>query len=208
MRTIKSIPTFQLETIYRIMLKRIAKDYNAEQLAFLIGAPADHVEEIEALQRPFYSSDDLERITLALEESNPQSLFPVVNDDSDLLVSVHKQNYAGKLIYTYCRIDEQNEEEELFKLREDVFPDFHDITGSEEALSIARDAIDLLIRSGYFFEAKLPLEIFHSINRLLPVHLNPFYIHLAILRFCTDEDKEGPLRVVGSDEAAYRYEEC
>jgi hypothetical protein len=101
MRTIKLIPTFQLETIYRIMLKRIAKGYNAEQLTFLIGAPAGHVEEIEGLQRPFYSSDDLERITLALEESNPQSLFPIVNDDGDLLVSVHKQNYAGKLIHTY-----------------------------------------------------------------------------------------------------------
>jgi hypothetical protein len=207
MRTVREIPAFELETIYRIMLRRIAKGYNADQLTFLIGAPAGSVEEIEALNKPFYTADDLEKIAMALEESNLDSLFPNAEDETILNVDLYKEQYEGKLTHTYYKIDDEGGAEKLFALREDVFPDFDEKPGSEKHLAIAKDAIKLLIRAGYFFEAKMPMEIFHSINRFLKVHLSPYYINLAILGLCADDNNEGKLRVAGTKEA-YLYEEC
>jgi transcriptional regulator with XRE-family HTH domain len=176
MKTSKVITGFQLETLYRIMLHRIAKGYSAGQLAFLIGAPPRYVEEVEAFNRPFYTSDDLERIALALKESSVQNFFPSVDDNNELNISVHKQNHNGKWIHTICSIDQQNEEEELFRLREDEDPNLDDLPEGDDVLAMIEDTIDVLLRSGYFYEAKLPLEVFHSINDLLPNHTSPFYI--------------------------------
>jgi len=208
MKTTKILTVFQLEILYRIILQRIAKGYTAGQLAFLIGAASQYVEEVEAFQRPFYTSDDLHRIALALEEEHLQNLYPSVTDNDELLISVQKTEYKNRWVYTYCRVDEQNEEEVLFMLREDLDPTHEDMPDGDDVLAIVEDTIDVLTRSGYFYEAKLPIEVFQSINKLLPTYISPFYIQLAMATFCREYDFEAPLRLVGSEKSAYRYEEC
>ncbi|CAM4411779.1 hypothetical protein SAMN06265348_1179 [Pedobacter westerhofensis] len=208
MTTVKEIPAFQLETIYRVMLKRIAKGYNAEQLTFLMGAAPGYVRDVEALEKPFYSSDDLDSIARALEESNSQSFFPLKDDESLLNISFHHNRHAGKDIYNYYRTDEQGEDEEMYAVKEDVAPDFDEIPGSEKSYELAKEAVHLLIRAGYFFEAKLPYEIFHALNRFLGYHLSPFVLHLALIRFCENDEHNEGLRMVGSADNQCRYEEC
>jgi transcriptional regulator with XRE-family HTH domain len=134
MKTFKVITLFQLETLYRIMLYRIAKGYSAGQLAFLIGAAPQYVEEVEAFQRPFYTGDDLERTALALGESSVQNLFPSVDNNNEFLILIHKQNFNGKWIHTFCSVDEKNEEEELFRLREDIDPSLDDLPNGDDVL--------------------------------------------------------------------------
>ncbi|SEA52677.1 helix-turn-helix domain-containing protein [Pedobacter hartonius] len=208
MKTTKVITVFQLETLYRIMLQRIAKGYTAGQLSFLIGVTPEYVEEVESLQRPFYTSDELERIAVALEESMLHRFFPSVDDNTQLLISVHKEKYNGKWIHTYYSVNEQNEEEELFRLREDVSWEFEDLPEGDDTLSIVEDTIDILLRSGYFYEAKLPMEVFHAINKLLPTHLSPLFTHVAMERMCVaNENEYGPLRLVTHQNSAYKYEE-
>jgi len=208
MKTFKVTTVFQLETLYRIMLYRIAKGYSAGQLAFLMGTAPEYVEEVESFQRPFYTSDDLERIALALKEDSVQNFFPSVDDNNEFVILVHKQNFNGKWVHTFCSVNEQNEEEELFKLREDVDPSLDDLPDGDDVLAIVEDTIDVLLRSGYFYEAKLPLEVFHAINNLLPNHTSPFYIYVAMLRFCVaSEGESGPLRLVCAEGSAYKYEE-
>lgn len=207
MKTTKLLTVFQLETLYRIILQRIAKGYTAGQFAFLIGAAPGYVEEVEAFQRPFYSGDDLQRIALALEEEHLQNLYPAVSDSDQVLISVQKEKYKHRWIYTYCAVDEQKEEEVLFMLREDVDPEQDDLPDGDDILAIVEDTVDILIRSGYFYEAKLPMEVFQSINRLLPTYISPFYIQVAMKGLCGVEDIAGPLRLVGSENLGYRYEE-
>ena len=208
MKTTKVLTVFQLETLYRILLQRIAKGYTATQLAFLIGAAPQYVEEVEAFERPFYTGDDLERIALALEEEHLQNLYPSVSDNDEVLISVQKQKYRNRWVYTYCNVDEQNEEEVLFMVREDVDPVLDDFPEGDDIFAIVEDTIDVLMRSGYFYEAKLPMEIFQSVNKLLPTYISPFYIQMAMKGFCEEQDVQGPLRLVGNEKSAYRYEEC
>jgi len=208
MTTTETIPAFQLATIYRVMLKRIAKGYSADQLNFLIGAPSDHIQDIESLQEPFYSINELERISMALEETNPQSLFSTINNEDELQIVVNKEFNQFKIVHTYSRVNWQGQEEALFRLQEDEFQELEDLEKSNETLGIVSDTIDVLIRSGYFYEAKLPYEIFQTINSLRPDPLNPVYIQYALQRFCGDEGDDVKLRITGSSEEPYRYEEC
>jgi transcriptional regulator with XRE-family HTH domain len=208
MKISKVIPLYQLETIYRILLQRIAKGYSARQLSFLIGAAAGYVEEVESLLRPFYSGAELARIAQALDDTDVDTFFPAINDDSEIRITIDKLRYKEKWIHTYCRIDEQNEEEELFRLREDLDMDFDDLPDGDEVLALVEDIIDVLVRSGYFYEPKLPLEVFKAVNNLLPSAVSPFYISAAMMRFCDEESDSGRLRLTGHNGAAYRYEEC
>ena len=207
MKTTKTLTVFQLEILYRILLQRIAKGYTARQLAFLIGATPGYVEEVESLQRPFYTPDDLERISMALEEEHLQNLYPSVADDNELLISVQKQKYKDRWVYTYCRIDEQNEEEVLYMLREDADPELDDLPEGDDILSIVADTIDVLVRAGYFYEAKLPYQVFQSINKLLPSYISPLHICIAMGQFCDLQDKQGPLTLVDFDGKVLAYEE-
>jgi transcriptional regulator with XRE-family HTH domain len=208
MSTIKEIPAFQLSTIYRILLKRISKGYSAAHLAFLIGAPERYISDVETLERSFYSIDDLERITNALEESNLHSLFSLISNEDAVKITAYKERIQGKIIHTYYNVDNNNNEQELFRLQEDEFPELVDLDQSIETLDLVSDTIDILIRSGYFFEPRLPYEIFRTVNSLRPEPLNPVYIQYALKRFCGDEGDDVKLRITGSFNQAYRYEEC
>ena len=205
MTTIKEIPALQFETIYRIMLKRIGKGYTAEQLSFLIGAPERYIQEIEELERPFYSPQDLDRIVIALEESNPESLFPRSESETIYRIIVCKEYDQGKFIHAYYRVNEDDHQEELFRLYEEGSPEFNDMIKSEETIDLVSDTIEVLIRTGYFYEPKIPYEIFETINKLRPEPINPYFIQFALERF--QADGNGKLRLVGSAQEAYFYEQ-
>lgn len=207
MTTTEVIPAFQLATIYRVMLKRIAKGYSADQLNFLIGAPFDHIKDIESLLKSFYSMDDLERIVLALEESNPQSLFSAIDNEDELQIIVNKEYHQRKIVHAYFTTNRQGQEEELFRLQEDEFQELADLEEGNETVGVVSDTIDVLIRSGYFYEPKLAYEIFQTINRLRSEHLNPVYIQYALQKFCGDECQDEKLRLIGSSDGPYRYQE-
>ena len=48
MRIEKEMPANELETLYRLMMRRIEKGYTAEQLNYLIAAPYRYVEDVES----------------------------------------------------------------------------------------------------------------------------------------------------------------
>jgi transcriptional regulator with XRE-family HTH domain len=206
MTTIKEIPALELDTIYRIMLKRIGKGYTAEQLSFLIGAPEGYIQEIETLERPFYTTQDLDRITIALEESNPESLFPRTENETIYRIIVSSSFEQGKFVHAYYRVYEDDQQEELFRLYEEGSPEFDDMMKSEETVDLVGDTIDVLIRTGYFYEPKSPSEIFKTINNLRPEPINSYFIQFALERF--QSDGNGKLRIVGSSEESYYYEQC
>lgn len=83
-----------------------------------------------------------------------------------------------------------------------------DISKNSVDLKITKDAIQVMIDACYFLEAKLPLEIFHSINTLFTSALPPIYLDLAIAGFCGDAENEGLLRRIEDPTRGYRYEEC
>jgi len=207
MRIEKEIPANELETIYRIMMRRIAKGYTAEALNYLIGAPYHYVEDVESLQKPFYTNEQLDRITKALEEGNPESFFPLVEDETVLNISVIKECPENKVTHSFSMVDEEGYEEELFKLMEYQFPDQDQIPNSDNTWQLVVDMVDVMIRSGYFAEPRYPYEVFHAINRLLPVAINPYFLHAAMLEYTVEEGGEH-LRMIGQKEGAFQYEEC
>jgi transcriptional regulator with XRE-family HTH domain len=203
----KNISAFQLYSIYRIMLKRIAKGYTAEQLAFLIGAPERYISDVESLERPFYTIDELNRITLALEESNPGSLYPSISNEDELKMVVYREQQHCMIVHTYCSVDKENNEQELFRLQEEDYIELHDLDQSE-TLDLVIDIIAVLIRSGYFYEPKLPCEVFQTVNSLQSDPLHPVYIQYALQRLCDDKRDDVKLRRIGSFIEPYHYEEC
>ena len=48
--------------------------------------------------------------------------------------------------------------------------------------------------------------LFHAINRLLPVVVNPYFLHAAMLEYTVEEGGEH-LRMVVQKEGAFQYEE-
>jgi len=205
MSTFKEIPAYQLETLYRIMLRRISKGYSAAQLAFLIGVPDYFVSDVETLERPFYSADELERIAIALEEKNPSCFSSALNDESILQVIVYGNHDDGRFVNAYYRVGEDDTQTELFRLQEEVFPE---ADHAQEILEILIDTIDVLIRTGYFYEPKLPFEVFSAVNSLWPEPVNPVFVQKALQSFMVSEGNEVRLRMAGQIGEVYRYEEC
>lgn len=199
-----SINNNHLQTIYRVMVKRIGKGYSAERLSFLIGKDPYYVEKVETLQIPIYSPTEMDCIALALEETDHRSFYAPYHDDSMLNVYVEKEQFKNHLTHSYSHINENNEDYQLFKLMEELFGD---TPNSNENYEIAKDAIALMVRGGYFFEAKMPFEILHSINHYLPIPVNAFYVERAIGLFCEDGEDEGPLKKCESVIDGFRYEE-
>ena len=92
-------------------------------------------------------------------------------------------------------------------LTEEQFGDFDEVKNSNENLAIAVDSIGLLIRGGYFFASKMAAEILHSVNSFHTIPLDPFYIELAIMQYCKENEKDGLLRKCESVIDGIRYEE-
>jgi len=123
MRIVKEMPANELETLYRLMMRRIAKGYTAENLNYLIAAPYHYVEDVESLKKPFYSVEELDRITNALEEGNPESFFPLIEDETVLSIAVYKEYTQDKITNSFCdylHLPEQFGEVEVFRKAKQV----------------------------------------------------------------------------------------
>jgi len=207
MRIEKKMPANELETLYRLMMRRIAKGYTAENLNYLIASPYHYVEDVESLKKPFYSVEELDRITNALEEGNPESFFPLIEDETVLNIAVYKEYTQNKITHSFCVVDEEGYEEELFKLMEYQFPDQDEIPNSDNTMKLVVDMVDVMVRSGYFAELRYPYEVFHAINRLLPVPVNAYFLDAAMLEYTIEEGGKH-LKMVEQKDGAFRYEEC
>ena len=207
MKTIQDIQAIQLETLYRVMMLRMAKGYTAEQLNYLIGAPYHFVADVESLIKPPYTGDQLDRITEALGDGNAESFFPLKEDETVVKIAVYKEYERGKIAHTYYQVDENGNEEELFRLLEDEFPDEDEIPNFENTLQLVKDLLEIMFRSGYFAETRTPCEIFHKINTLLTVPVSPYFIEAAMQGY-TAEDNGEPLKMVMKEDGVFRYEEC
>lgn len=207
MSTKVKITAAHLETVYRVMLKRIGKGYSAERLSVLIGKDHNYIEEVESFIFPLYPSAELDRIALALEESNHKTFYAEVYDDTYLNIVADRHYQKTKLVHVYSIADEEDKKYPLIMVREGLSQDFDDMVNSTENLGIAEDAIKLLIRAGYFLEARMPLEIFLAINAFIANPLHPLYIEMALMGFCGDFDSLAPLRIVENVIDGFKYEE-
>lgn len=196
MKQQKEITSAHLETINLVMLKRISKGFSAKTLSFFIGAEPNFVEQVESLLLPVYSSEDLERIALALEEKNHKTFYARVHDDTVLNVIKQTHDFNNKQTHSYFSIDENKEECLLFMLTEVFFGDFYELTDSNENLDIATDAIDVLMRAGYFEDTRSGIDILHAVNHFIVNPLDPFYIELAIIRSTHQEVNEKELSII------------
>lgn len=206
MNVLEEITRTQLETIYRVMIKRIAKGFTAEQLSFLIGKEGNYIRSVEMLDEPCYAISELEKIAMALEETNFKSFFPRVHDESEIIVGVESYNDGLHREQSYIIVDENGTDQPLFTIQEDVFENFGENMLSEENSEIARDAVMLLIRAGYFFEPKIPFEVFQSINKFLTIPLSPFYVQQALNNF-SPVGNEALLKRIGGGRVPYVYME-
>lgn len=191
MSNTRELTSSALETLYRVMLKRISKRLSAEKLSFLIGRPADYVSNIEMLHTRPYSIPELKCVAAALEENDYRVFFTDV-DHSTIVNAMMELEISGKkLMHTCSIINGEQEKTGMFQLQEDAAAEVHLIDNytnnlilAKEDIKIARDAVKLLISADYFFEPRLPVHIYQSINNFLKTALSPAYIEEALNSFC------------------------
>jgi len=205
MKIPKQMTRNQLETIRLIMVKRMAANLSAEKLSFLMGRHADYVSLIEMTEADPYTMDDIKRIGAALREINFKSFFPGVSDETLVKVEMETEVLGGQRRYT-CHIIAPNQTRQLcFILQEDL-PEVSRLRENNEYDDgIANDAIALLIRVGYFFKSRLPVTVYHDINRFLKRTLSPTYVQNALNNYC---EGEGALKRYEKGGKGIRYVEA
>ncbi len=209
MNVLEEITSGELENIYQVMIKRIAKGYTAEQLSFLIGKEAGYISAIELLDAPFYTISELKKIALVLEENDLNSFFLKESDETSLLVVMERDDEGNTRKHTCSIIDEDQEKQPpLFLIKEDISEDLAENMTSKEDWEIANKAVKLLIRSGYFYEAKMPFEVCQSVNRFLTIPVSPFYIQQALNSLITDGAEEALLNKIQQEDEGYLYIEA
>lgn len=200
----KTMTRTQLEVHYRVMMKRIAKNLSAEKLSFLIGRKADYVSNAEMLVTDPYSTEELTCIAAALEETDVENFCPLVADDNLVHVKMERAFAADKCNYQCVVINADHTEEIYFMLQENSAESILLIENNEYDACIAREAITVLIKVGYFFQSHLPVKIYHRINQYLGVTLSPTYIENALNSFCT-EDQKASLQIEQNSEKRFVY---
>ena len=189
----KQITKTQLETLRRVMVKRIAKDLTAEKLSFLMGRPQNYVTNIESLITDPYNMDDLKSIAIALDEKNYKGFFAKIADQTLVNVMVEAESSGNQCVHTYSIITEEYKKQLYFTLQEDLPSAVRSSENNEYDSMIATDAVKLLIRVGYFFKSRLPVNVYQSVNRFLKVTISPTYVQNALNSFC-DGENEGALK--------------
>ncbi|QNK61984.1 hypothetical protein H7F33_15705 [Pedobacter sp. PAMC26386] len=192
-----------LVIVHRVMMKRIAKGYSAEQLSFLIGKPNDYVTMVEMLKEPVYSIPELKKIAKAVEESNFRAFFPAINQETIVKVQIERIDSPARRTHI-CAIISAEGKRRLHFMLDEVF-ETEEV--NDYGVIMAQDAISLLIRHGYFFKSRPPLEVFHSINHFLKKVVNPDEIQQALNSFCKIE-AELCLKRIKSNKRGYLYAEC
>ena len=189
-----------LQIIYRVMIKRISKGFSAEELSFLIGREQNYIAAIETCKAAVYTDEELRLIAIALNESNIRSFYPQLSSAENVSVEMERQKKGNKIVHTCDIVTPEGYRQPFFNLEEDTLESsFENGTGPEDK-AIAYDAVDILLRSGYFFEAKLPYKVFQSINRFLEsISISPFYIQLALDNYCEEVKENILMKVVDQD---------
>ena len=81
------------------------------------------------------------------------------------------------------------------------------IPNSDNTMKLVGDMADVMVRSGYLAELRYPYEVFHLINRLLPIPVNPYFLDAAMLEYTIKEGGKH-LKMVNQKDGSFRYEEC
>jgi transcriptional regulator with XRE-family HTH domain len=189
----KQITRNQLETIRLIMVKRMAANLSAEKLSFLMGCEQNYVSNIEQLEAEPYTIEEIKRVAIALKEKNFKSFFLKVSDDTLVKAMMETEVIGNHRRYT-CNVIAPNETKQLsFILQEELPEVTRLIENNDFDGGIASDAIALLIRGGYFFKFRLPVNIYYRINLFLKTTISPTYVQNALNDFC-DRDGEFALK--------------
>jgi len=109
-----------LEIIYRILMKRIAKGYTADQLSGIICREPDYITSLELLKVPLYSEYELQEIAWALGEQELNSFFPQLKISTLLNVHMEKEIYGNTCIHTCDIVTEDGKEIPFFFLQEEI----------------------------------------------------------------------------------------
>jgi len=189
--TTKQMTRNQLEIQHRVTVKRLAKKLTAEKLSFLMGRPADYVTNIERLEADTYTMDDIRAVAAALQEKNFKTFFPDVVDDNLVNVEIETEIIGDKFKYT-CSVFAGHTKVPYLTFQEELPEAVKIIENNEFDTRIANEAVEILIRAGYFHKSRLPAKIYHALNRFLKVTLSPTYLENALNRFC-DGEQQGAL---------------
>ena len=109
-----------LEIIYRILVKRIAKGYTAEQLSGIICREPGYITSLELLKVPLYSKQELREIAWALGEEDLTAFFPRLKQSAMLNVHMGKEVYENTCIHTCEIITEDGKDVPFFYLQEEI----------------------------------------------------------------------------------------
>jgi hypothetical protein len=192
----------KLQSIYVVLLKRISSGYSAQELSFLMGKQANYISSIEMLDHPPYTDDDLLFISIALKESELRNYYSRVHEPEMVTVQMERIDSEKKRIYSCDIITDEGYRQPFFYLEEDL-PDSQ--TNKAHAV-IAREAVALMIRTGYFFEARFPTDVFRSINKFIEeIAISPSSIQQALDTFC--EAETAPIRKYEHEKEVFLYVE-
>jgi transcriptional regulator with XRE-family HTH domain len=187
----KTITRTDLGIISRVSMKRFAQGISAEQLSFLIGKPTDYIDQIELLQADVYSAEDLNCIAAALHEKDGECFYSAKEDDSLLEVAMSKELVTDKLVYS-CNIINPDQQKLLYYSLQDEAAELQHQNETHYVLekTLITNAISILILTGYFYEGRLAVEIYQSLNSFLEKKINPDLLREVVHSFITDQQEE------------------
>ena len=203
-----TVTTAHLETVYQVMVKRIAKGFTAKRLSFYASAEEDFIEQVESLQLPIYDADTLECLADVLDEEDPKCFLGDSQDTTMLNVIIDRVIVGSKLVHSYFMMDKDLVPRQLFMLKEDIAAEIDEKLSTCADMELAADAFDVLLRSGYLFEGKPSANILKRINNFIYPPLNPLYIEMAIGRYSGKDGNSKEIKMLEDVLHGRVYEEC
>lgn len=197
MNYLAEITETQLQIIYKVMIKRIAKGYSAEQLSYLLGRQRNYVAKVEFFAHDCYHISELSKIAKALEEDDYTSFMPARIKDDRIKIHMEKNLWDETYTYTCATFSEKDKRKVRFVLEEYVgLWSFMDYSGMlDYEMLIVLDMVEVMIRDNYFHKDRSPLDIFLWINKFLKFSINPYCLQLVLDSFCESCRKRSLKRV-------------
>lgn len=180
----------QLGIIYQVMMQRITKQMSAEELSFLIGRPSDYVAEVEMLKIEPYNTDDIKYIALALKDKEIRFPAPASEINNKMKITMRRAVLNGSLMHS-CGINLQDGTIlNYFSLHESMRTAAA-LEDNEHGyyVGLISDTLSVLLAAGYFYEYRLPVKIYRSINRFLKLKMNLAHVKEALYNFCNEAGK-------------------
>lgn len=194
----------ELNTLTRVMVKRISKGYTAEELSFLIGFTADYIPDVEMLKEPIYDGDVLSLIMEALEDENFKTFYGTSYQEDIVQVEMMKLPTDDGQV-TQCRIiNDQGYGIMHFTLQEEL--NKHSKTDAlyQSTFMLALDALKLLLAADYFQKERTTLEIFQRINTFFSAGtIRPCYIKEALDALSLTKETAALEEIVFNDRMGY-----